>query len=197
MARAASAFSQSSGWFVCTLEFSTSVASKPILNKYLIDFIRDKEDDGYKIYSKRLLKQIQTYVRKRDRVGRDTNKTEAEEGSGNFDDLVIATALALVGSGDAMVADSANLMPFGGNTDFKSQTGPTIYSNQQSAEMQKEMMESAGPALLAPMSLAPDEFPEVSAQRQLDAYAMQLGAIPVGQGKPLVTPPKWFHSRDK
>lgn len=177
--------------------FSTSVASKPTLNKYLIDFIRDKEDDGYRIYSKRLLKQIQTYVRKRDRIGRDTNKTEAEEGAGNFDDLVIATALAFVGAGEAFVADSANLMPFGGNADFKTQTGPTIYSNEQAVEMQKQMMESAGPALLAPMSLAPDELPEISAQRQLEAYTIQLGGIPIGQGKPLVTPPKWFYSREK
>jgi hypothetical protein len=56
-------------------------------------------------------------------------------------------------------------------------------------------METAGPALLAPMSLAPDEVPEISAQRQLDAYTIQLGGIPIGQGKPLITPPKWFYTR--
>jgi hypothetical protein len=161
----------------------------------MIDFIRDKADDGYAIYSKRLLKQIQTYVRKRDRVGRDTNRTEAEEGAGNFDDLVIATALAFVGAGDAYIADSANLMPFGGNSDFKTQAGPVIYSNERALTMQQQYMETAGPALLAPMSLAPDEVPEISAQRQLDAYTIQLGGIPIGQGKPLITPPKWFYTR--
>mgnify|MGYP001175418033 CR=1 FL=1 len=175
--------------------FSTSVASKPVLNKYLLDFVRDNDTDGYTIYSKRLLKQLQTYVRKRDRMGRDTNKTEAEEGAGNFDDLVIATGLAFIGANDAFVADSANLMPFGGNSDFKTQLGPTIYSNEHALEMQKQFMESAGPSLLAPMSLAPDEVPEISAQRQLDAYTIQLGGIPIGQGKPLITPPKWFYQR--
>jgi intein/homing endonuclease len=65
--------------------FSTSAASKPTLNKFLLDFIRTN-DEGYAIFSKRLLKQFQTYVRKRDRAGRDTMKTEAEDGAGNFDD---------------------------------------------------------------------------------------------------------------
>lgn len=176
--------------------FSTSVASKPTLNKFLIDFIRDKEDEGYTIYSKRLLKQFQTYVRKRDRVGRDTNKTEAEEGAGNFDDLVIATGLALIGTSDAFMIDSSNLLPFGGANDFKNQTGPTILSNEATLAAQQAFMENGGTSLLMPMAMSPEEVPEASAQRQLEAYTIQLGGIPVGQGKPLVTPPKYFFTRE-
>ena len=68
--------------------FMTTVSSKPRLNKKLIDFIRP-DDSGWTIKSERLIKQLQIYVRKRDKSGRDTDKTEAESGAGNHDDLVI------------------------------------------------------------------------------------------------------------
>jgi hypothetical protein len=144
-----------------------------------------------------LHKQLQTYVRKRDRLGRDTNKTEAEEGAGNYDDLVIACALALVGTGDAGVSDSSNLIPFGGNQTFASQKGPIILSDGQRVVQQKEYIEQGGPNLMMPMTLAPDEIPEISAQRQLDAYTLQLGGIPMGDGKPTVVPPKFYYERSK
>jgi len=176
--------------------FSTSVASKPTLNKFLIDFIRDKANDGYKIKSKRLLKQLQTYVRKRDRSGKDTGKTEAEEGAGNFDDLVIATGLALIGTSDAFLVDAGNLMPFGGDGgEFKSQVGPTIFSDNTAIISQKQYVEKGGSSLLMPMALAPDEVPEMSAQRELDSYTLQLGGIPMGTEGPIVTPKNYFYER--
>ena len=46
------------------------------------------------------------------------------------------------------------------------------------------------------MTIAPDEVPEMSAQRHLDAYAMQLGGIPIGPGGPIVTPNKFFYERN-
>lgn len=175
--------------------WNTTVASKPTLNKFLLDFIRDVEDEGYTIYSKRLLKQFQTYVRKRDRLGHDTGKTEAEEGAGNFDDLVMACAMALRATTDAYIVDSANLVPMGGNNDFTAQTGPVIMSDSQRVQSQQQYIDKGGPALLMPMALAPDEMPEMSAQRELDAYMMQLGGIPISEGKPLVTPPKYFFEK--
>lgn len=175
--------------------FATSLASKPTLNKFLIDFISDKEEDGYKIFSARLLKQLQTYVRKRDRTGRDTNKTEAEDGAGNYDDLVIACGLALIGTSDAFVTDAGNLVPVAGGDDFTKQVGPTIFSDSEQVAQQRAFVDQGGPSLLMPMSLAPEELPEVSAQRHLDAYTLQLGGIPVGQGGPIVTPPKYFYER--
>lgn len=174
--------------------FSTSMASKPTLNQFLLNNIRDN-DEGYTIFSKRLLKQFHTYVRKRDRLGHDTSKTEAEEGAGNFDDLVIACALALLGTADSFVVDAGNMTPFGGNATFKSQTGPTVLSDSASAEMQSSWSSKGGPGLLMPMALAPDELPEIAAQRVLDSYTVQLGGIPISQGKPLVTPPKYFYER--
>lgn len=181
---------------VASYGFSTSVASKPTLNKYLIDYIRDAED-SYKIYSSRLLKQLQTYVRKRDRTGRDTNRTEAEEGSGNYDDLVIATALALLGTSDGFILDAGNLMPVGSNSDFKSIAGPSIFSDDGQVNRQKSFTDHGGSSLLMPMSLAPDEIPEVSVQRHIDNYTMQLGGIPISQGRPIVTPSKYFYTREE
>jgi hypothetical protein len=165
------------------------------LNKYLIDFIRDKPEEGYTIFSKRLLKQFQTYVRKRDRSGRDTSKTEAEDGAGNYDDLVIACGLALIGTSDAVMVDASNLLPMGGGGDFKSQRGPVIMSDDTRVSAQEEYAIRGGPGLLMPMSMAPSDPPEVSAQRQIDAYTVQLGGIPLSQGRPLVTPKKYFFDK--
>lgn len=176
--------------------WNTTVASKPTLNKFLLDFIRDNEQEGYRIYSKRLLKQFQTYVRKRDRLGHDTTKTEAEEGAGNFDDLVMACAMALRATTDAFIIDSSNLVPMGANSDFGSQDGPIIMSDAQRAASQKKYIDQGGPSLLMPISMAPDDIPELSAARELDAYTIQLGGIPISQGKPLVTPPKYFFGRE-
>jgi hypothetical protein len=181
---------------VGTYGFMTTSSSKPSLNKLLVDFIRET-DDGWRIHSSRLLNQFQTYVRKRDRAGKDTNKTEAEEGVNNFDDLVIATALAFVGANDAVLIDSSNLLPTGSNTSFTSATGPTILTDISKVDIQQEMSQKGGPSLLMPMTLAPDEVPEVAAQRVIDAYTIQLGGIPISQGRPLVTPPKYFYTRDK
>lgn len=175
--------------------FSTSNASKPTLNQFLLNCIRDNNDDGYRVYSRRLLKQFNTYVRKRDRLGHDTSKTEAEDGVGNFDDLVIATALALLGTSDSFIVDAGNLTPFGGNATFKSQTGPTILSDEQSVNLQEDWASKGGSTMLMPMALAPSDLPETAAQRVLDSYTIQLGGIPISQGKPLVTPPKYFYNK--
>lgn len=175
--------------------FATTLASKPTLNQYMLNNIRDNSEEGYTIYSRRLLKQFNTYVRKRDRLGHDTTRTEAEEGVGNYDDLVIACALGLVGTADSFVVDAGNMTPFGGNATFKESSGPTILSNEQSANLQENWAIRGGPSLMMPMALAPDELPETAAQRVLDSYTLQLGGIPISQGKPLVTPPKFFYSR--
>jgi len=177
--------------------FATSVASKPTLNKYMLDFIRDKEGDGYAIYSARLHKQFQTYVRKRDRLGRDTNKTEAEEGAGNFDDLVIAFALTLVGAADSSVVDAANLIPFAGGDNFKTLNGPIIMSDSERVAAQGEYIIKGGPGLMMPMSLAPEEMTDVSAQRQIDEFTLQLGGIPMGNNKPTVVSPKFYYDKNK
>jgi hypothetical protein len=180
---------------VASYGFATTLASKPILNQYLMNYIRDNAEDGYTIYSTRLLKQFHTYVRKRDRLGHDTSRTEAEEGVGNFDDLVIATGLGLVGTADSFIVDAGNMTPFNAENSFKSMTGPTILNNDTVLKNTEDWSKSGGQTLLMPIALAPDEIPEIAAQRVIDNYAVQLGGIPISEGKPIVTPQKYFYER--
>lgn len=175
--------------------FSTTSASKPTLNKFLLDYIRTCASDGYTIRSNRLLKQFQTYVRKRDRSGNDTSKTEAETGAGNYDDLVIACGLGLIGVADSLMIDAGNLMPMGGDGAYKSQAGPIILTDPSRLSLQSDFAVRGGPGLLMPMAMSPSDVPEVSAQRQIEAFAQQLGGIPISGGKPLVTPKKWFFDK--
>ena len=171
---------------VASYGFFTSQSSKSKLNKLLLDSIRE-DSEGYVIKSRRLLKQLQIYVRKKDRMGRDTGKTESEEGVGNHDDLVMSLALALVGTRDAFSVDSGNLIPHttgNANDDFAVQI--------ISVDAQKEFIEKGGPSLLMPMASEIDELPDVSAQRELEKYMMQLGGIPISDGKPVVNSRKYF-----
>jgi intein/homing endonuclease len=176
--------------------FATTLASKPTLNQFLLNFIRDNDEDGYRIYSARLLKQLHTYVRKRDRLGHDTSKTEAEDGAGNFDDLVIATGLSFIGTNDTFIADAGNLMPMNANLSFKSNTGPILLSDEQQLAVQSEWASKGGANILMPLSLAPEDLPDIAAQRILDSYTIQLGGIPISEGKPIVTPRKYFYDKE-
>jgi len=169
--------------------FSTQGNSKPTLNKYLMDYIRS-DDSGYIIKSDRLFKQLNTYVRKRDSSGKDTDKTEAE--SGNYDDLVISTGLAFIGSNDSYVTDAGNLIPAANGMSLSFE-GTTIMSNDYIVKNQKDFIEKGGNQLIAPMSSDIDDAPETAIQRQLDAYTLELGAIPMVNGRPIIVPNKSFY----
>lgn len=175
--------------------FNTSQASKAILNRYLIDYLRSDIDDTWRIYSRRLYKQLQIYVRKRDRSGRDTGKTEAEDGVGNHDDLVMATALAFIASGDHFVVDQTNMIPSSANTEFRSIVGPSLMSDAQLVEYQKQIVEKGGQQFLMPMSVGTEELPDIAISRVIDNYTLQLGAVPVSNSKPIITPSKYFYDK--
>ena len=134
-------------------------------------------------------------MRKRDRVGRDTNRTEAEDGAGNFDDLVMATALALVALSDGLSIDPSNLMPTGSNSSYKSASGPIILTDAGMLEVQEDLAEKGGSQLLMPMSMSPEEVTEIAAQRVVDAFTMQLGGIPMSGARPTVVPGKFFYEK--
>lgn len=91
--------------------FATSPASKPTLNKTLIEFIGEEADEGYLIRSPRLYKELGIYIRHRNRAGIETKKTGATEGRGNHDDLVIATALAFVAAPDVIDVNPMGMLP--------------------------------------------------------------------------------------
>jgi len=177
--------------------FMTSQSSKQLLNKVLIDLIRDKDGEGYTIYSKRLLKQINTYVRKRDKSGRETYKTEAEDGANNFDDLVMATALALYASFDCISSDISTLLPSMGTSDFRSVTGPAILSPESKAQAMTDFVKKGGATLLMPMNMTyGSDSQQASIQQYMDDFTMQLGAVPVSGGKPIVQSQKYFYTRE-
>jgi len=151
--------------------FFTSSASKPALNKFLLDFIRDKDGEGFRIYSRRLWKQLQIYVRKRDKAGRDTGKTEAETGVGNHDDLVMGTGLALVAVPDSYSVDATGSVP------FTAQELSSLPADQMRLlARQKELIEKGG--VLMPMAHGGGGDAELNAQEELMRFTTQLGGLP-------------------
>lgn len=184
---------------------NTNQQSKQSLNKLLIDFIRP-DDSGYIILSSRLLGQLEKYIRKRDRVGRDTGRTEAEEGAGNFDDLVMACGLAFVGSNDAINVDVTGMAPVTQDIGQLQPINIMSDANAPSPVVVKKTDDGmgdrlssfamhGGPGMLAPFIMAPDELPDESAKRAIEEYALQIGGIPASEGKPIVTPNKYYFEK--
>ena len=87
------------------------------------------------------------------------------------------------------------MMPTNGSIDFTSMTGPMLYGDNAMIEYQKSFIEKGGQMTLMPMALSPEELPETVASRVIDAYTLQLGAIPISQGKPIVTPRDYFYTK--
>lgn len=159
--------------------FSTGGTTKSVLNKALIDNFR-MDNDGVIIYSKRLLKQFNIYVRKKDRAGHDTNKTEAEDGSGNFDDLVIASGLAMIGLPDALSFSGDTLLP-----------GVPQLSDAMSTEDAMaglaNILKKNGSQVMVPFASVADEPIEESIQNEILKFATQLGALPMSVPLPAST----------
>ena len=157
--------------------FSTGQVSKQVINKALNDYLR--VNDGVTIYSRRLVKQCNIYVRKKDRTGRDTNKTEAEDGPGNHDDLVIATGLAFIGYPDAALLSDDGLIPFRSD-------GPST-SNKSPIEVMADLAkvsQKADPSFLMPVTGVTELPKDDSIQAEVLRFAEQLGGIPIASEMP-------------
>ena len=176
--------------------FTTSGSSKPGLNKLLIDYVRDT-DDSLKLFSSRLLNQLHTYVRKRDRSGKDTSKTEAEEGINNFDDLVMALCLSLNGMNDALDISPNFLVPVNANTDFRQVIGPKVLSDQAMLDKTQLLSGTYGSSVLMPMTMAPSDVIDISASRLIDDFTLQLGGIPMNKNVPLISSRKYFFDKEE
>lgn len=157
--------------------FFTSGASKPVINKVLVDNIRSDEG-GYKLYSRRLLNQLQIYVRKKDRAGKDTDKVGAEEGPGNHDDLVMALGLALVGAPDAMSDWSSGLMPI------------SLQKAELAGLPTVSHVNITDPRLLMPLNVVPEPTRDDTTTANILNFANQLGALPVITSQVPVKPKK-------
>jgi hypothetical protein len=87
------------------LGYSTTGQSKSLIDKALIDGLGEGEGT-ITTKSSRLYKEAMIYVRL------TNNKTGAEPGKGNNDDLIIAMGLALVGAPDIIRVSGQTLIPY-------------------------------------------------------------------------------------
>lgn len=152
--------------------FATTDSSKGILNKTLQQNIPEGEDEsGYKIYSQRLLEQFQIYVRIKNKKGIDTKKTGAVKGSGNHDDLVIATALAFVAAPD--VGDSDPIMPVRTGADQ-----PTRLVRQDEKEEVKDLNEVEDYGFIMPVMDPGSQSSEMTQEDYINQFSSQLVSGP-------------------
>ena len=164
--------------------FFTSGAGKPRLNKALIDNLR-ADENGFTIYSRRLVKQCNIYVRKKDRTGRDTDKTEAEDGPGNYDDLVISSGLAFIGAPDAAQLSGAAILPHKESSELNFKpffTGPA-----DDAQQIVVAGSYADPGVLVPIISHPEIGRDESIAAEIARFSAQLGAMPIAQNIPSVS----------
>jgi hypothetical protein len=143
--------------------FSTSVATKPLLNKALTDNI---SVDGWLIKSSRLRKEFLIYVHLKG------GRTGAEPGKGNNDDLVISTALAMIGANQAAIVDSTPLAPIR-NQDIK----PVL---RDKALVQQRIQDiAAANGVLLPVTVIDNATQPLTIRQELNRFAQQLGSVPI------------------
>lgn len=163
--------------------YFTVDSTKFALNRALIDHVRE-DNNGVITLSSRLYKQLATYVRHRDRSGRDTGKTGAQHGS--FDDLVMAFAMALIGLEDAHSHNEAGLVPL--VTDLTMvDTPPAVVI----ADTANKFLEKGGRGLVAPMMAQVDDSPELNIMYELNKYAQQIGSLPISEANTFVKQKKY------
>lgn len=159
--------------------FATTRPTKPFLNKALIDHLGE---DGYRISSFRLYKELCIYVHLKG------GKTGAEPGRGNYDDLTIGAALALMATNLAITSDSLGLVPI-----RHADPAPRLISPQRQQEMQQantEAMRDGGPGLLPPIIMNPnEEITKSGLNVELAKFTRQL-STPSTRPIPAVTKPK-------
>jgi hypothetical protein len=141
--------------------FNTTTASKPMLNKLLIDGM---VPDGWKIKSSRLAKELLIYVN----LG--NGRTGAENGKGNNDDLVMAFMLAIFGASNAVLADQEPLIPMR-DTGMSNVTGSVGDTLSKYAD------------LIPPVAVNMNDKHKLSIEQEISKFARQIGGIPIDQVK--------------
>lgn len=157
--------------------FSTTPSSKPTLNKALCQFISEEAGEGYTIRSSRLHHQLKIYIRHRDKRGFETKKTGAQIGRGNYDDLVIAAAMAFVAAPDAIDINPWSMLP------AKSAQAltpiPTMDAQPLTVADRVDMQQQAighhtDPGLLLPLSNSQMDMAAMSPDMEAKAFASQI-----------------------
>lgn len=149
-------------------------ASKPTLNKAIIEYFSEDDDKGYLIKSTRLWKQCQIYIRKRNSSGWDTGKTGAQDGRGNFDDLVCAAGLAFIGMSDLSDMDPKALLPMRSNRVGAPDLSVVDRAKQQEAVVYSTSGMRNDPHILLPYTPLTGISKEQTMDQELGNYTMQL-----------------------
>ena len=173
--------------------FATTDVGKNELNKALIHYVSDIEDQGFTIRSFRLYKQLQIYIRKRNRKGIETRKTGAQEGRGNHDDLVIATGLCAIASPDAADQDPTGMAP----VRHKDDTQLTAISDYGRAEIINKIAASnSDTRVIIPLTFGGSEQSGPSSDEQLAKFTNQLIA-PQKQPLAVIFKPDRYKTRPR
>lgn len=166
--------------------FTTSNTSKALLIKTLIDFVgtisEEGEPTGMVIRSQRLYKELLIFVHLKG------SKVGAEHGPGNHDDLVMATALALIGTSQAAAMGSGMLMPVRA-VDFK----PELHNSDAMFKHLQKISNDNGYNTMFPVFQTTDQVDgPMTISQELDKFTRQLGARPVNPNvvQPVVNPKK-------
>lgn len=168
--------------------YSTSSTSKPILVKTLIDFIGTVDEEGnptgITIRSSRLYKEMLIFVHLN-----NSSKVGAERGPGNHDDLIMATALALFGTSQAMALSVGTLVPVRA-VDFK----PELHNSDAIYQHLQKFSNDNGYNAIFPIFQTTESIDgPMSIGQELDKFTKQLGARPVNPNAPpppVVSPKK-------
>jgi hypothetical protein len=170
--------------------YPTSEASKPALNKIMVEYLSDKEGEGYTIKSERLWHQMQIYIRRRNKQGFDTSKTGAQSGKGNHDDLVIAMALAFTAAVDAIDPSNYNLLPCRSS---KMDVAPLVDVNR--AVHQSELVSNNDRNILMPFTMGSNIQQDVSQQAELEKFMGQMTSASQLPQKAVVIPKNYLRTR--
>lgn len=156
--------------------YPTTGNSKPALNKALLDhLVPDQEwsmndpkaDAGcFKVRSNRLKKELEIYV------NLTGNKTGAEPGAGNHDDLVIAAALGLMGINQSIAHSGSTLTPYNdtsaGGISNTSATGP---------QMKLPGLQDITTQAMIPVMSGRDNMSASTPENDVKNFIMQLGGV--------------------
>ena len=154
------------------LGYSTTGQSKPLIDKAMIDGLG--EGDGTIVtYSTRLYKEAMIYVRL------TNNKTGAEPGKGNNDDLMIACGLALVGAPDIVRISGQALLPH--HNPHTPTLQPTVVERDALVAEHQRLSVRGGRELLLPMLRSSEgrSAGTLSADEELSMFTKQIGGIPM------------------
>lgn len=145
--------------------YSTGPSNKPVLNRALLDMIGD--DDDYIIRSNRLLKEFHIYM-----YLNGSNRTGAQPGEGNNDDLVISFALALIGAQRIDGASNNSITPY-----YKYSANEDEDDNKNKVKI-SDFMVKGGRNVLLPSAISQD-VRMASIEEQLYNFTSKLGGLPM------------------